>query len=251
MRWTMRNLDTIAAATATHVLLVGAALLIAVAIALPLGIAVARRPTAQRLVLGTASILPLARAHPLAGEREHLRLECLQPGRAGGGEEGVGSGEGQGAAGQTAALCGLAPLGEAAGGGDAQQQPTPRRQRLAPVAERLGGGLQPLQGEAGGEQGGTREVGGQALVEVPGEGGAATIEGQRFRAEIKLLQWTWQGNVPGGQSPAEQPGAGAQIRAGPLRQNQRLVAQTLAIDSVAGHTGEPPGHPRCRAASGS
>ena len=57
MRWTMRNLDTIVAATATHVLLVGAALLIAVAIALPLGVSVARRPAAQRLVLGTASVL--------------------------------------------------------------------------------------------------------------------------------------------------------------------------------------------------
>jgi len=57
MRWTGRNLDTIAAALLTHAELVAAALALALLIALPLGLAVARRPALRAGLLGTASVL--------------------------------------------------------------------------------------------------------------------------------------------------------------------------------------------------
>jgi len=57
MRWTARNLDTIGAATLTHLELVAAALALALLVALPLGLLVARRPGLRASVLGTASIL--------------------------------------------------------------------------------------------------------------------------------------------------------------------------------------------------
>jgi osmoprotectant transport system permease protein len=57
MRWTGRNLDTVLAATLVHVDLVGAAILIACAIALPLGLVVARAARLRAAVLGAASLL--------------------------------------------------------------------------------------------------------------------------------------------------------------------------------------------------
>ena len=57
MRWTSRNLDTIGAALLTHAELVVAALALALLIALPLGLAVARRPGLRAGLLGTASVL--------------------------------------------------------------------------------------------------------------------------------------------------------------------------------------------------
>jgi osmoprotectant transport system permease protein len=57
MRWTMRNLDTILAATLAHLGLVFAALALALLLALPLGLLVARRPGLRAALLGTASIL--------------------------------------------------------------------------------------------------------------------------------------------------------------------------------------------------
>lgn len=57
MRWTVRNLDTIWAATLTHLELVAAALALALLVALPLGLLVARRPGMRAAVLGTASVL--------------------------------------------------------------------------------------------------------------------------------------------------------------------------------------------------
>jgi osmoprotectant transport system permease protein len=57
MRWTARNLDTIGTALLVHLELVGAALALALLVALPLGLLVARRPAAQGVVLGTASLL--------------------------------------------------------------------------------------------------------------------------------------------------------------------------------------------------
>ena len=57
MRWTLRNLDTIGAATLTHVELVLAAILLALLIGLPLGLLVARTRRLRTAVLGTASIL--------------------------------------------------------------------------------------------------------------------------------------------------------------------------------------------------
>ncbi|MFZ4410442.1 MAG: ABC transporter permease [Paracraurococcus sp.] len=57
MRWTARNLDTIGAATLAHLGLVAAALALALLVALPLGLLVARRPGLRASVLGTASIL--------------------------------------------------------------------------------------------------------------------------------------------------------------------------------------------------
>ena len=57
MRWTSRNLDTIGAALLTHAELVMAALALALLIALPLGLAVARRPGLRAGLLGTASVL--------------------------------------------------------------------------------------------------------------------------------------------------------------------------------------------------
>lgn len=57
MRWTLRNLDTIGTATWTHLELVAAALVLALSLALPLGLLVARRPGARAAVLGTASVL--------------------------------------------------------------------------------------------------------------------------------------------------------------------------------------------------
>lgn len=57
MRWTARNLDAVLAATAVHVELVGAAILIALALALPLGLLVARTRRLRAAVLGTASLL--------------------------------------------------------------------------------------------------------------------------------------------------------------------------------------------------
>ena len=57
MRWTLRNLDTIGAAVLTHLELVAAALGLALLVALPLGLLVARRPGLRAGVLGTASVL--------------------------------------------------------------------------------------------------------------------------------------------------------------------------------------------------
>ncbi|WP_043339080.1 ABC transporter permease [Belnapia moabensis] len=57
MRWTSRNLDSIAVALLTHAELVAAALALALLIALPLGLAVARRPGLRAGLLGTASVL--------------------------------------------------------------------------------------------------------------------------------------------------------------------------------------------------
>ncbi len=57
MRWTSRNLDTIGAALLAHAELVGAALALALLIALPLGLMVARRPGLRAGLLGTASVL--------------------------------------------------------------------------------------------------------------------------------------------------------------------------------------------------
>ncbi len=55
MRWTWRNLDSIGAALGEHVLLVGAALLLAAVVALPLGVLVARRPLPRAMALGGAA----------------------------------------------------------------------------------------------------------------------------------------------------------------------------------------------------
>lgn len=57
MRWTSRNLDTILGATITHLELVLAALLIALALALPLGLVAAGRPRVSAWLLGSASLL--------------------------------------------------------------------------------------------------------------------------------------------------------------------------------------------------
>lgn len=57
MRWTARNLDTVLAATAVHVELVLAAVAIALLVALPLGLAVARTARLRAAVLGGASLL--------------------------------------------------------------------------------------------------------------------------------------------------------------------------------------------------
>lgn len=57
MRWTARNLDTVLAATAMHVELVLAAIAIALLVALPLGLAVARTVRLRAAVLGGASLL--------------------------------------------------------------------------------------------------------------------------------------------------------------------------------------------------
>ncbi|GGC52752.1 hypothetical protein GCM10011504_33920 [Siccirubricoccus deserti] len=57
MRWTMRNLDTILAATLAHLGLVFSAIALALLLALPLGLLVARRPRLQAALLGTASLL--------------------------------------------------------------------------------------------------------------------------------------------------------------------------------------------------
>jgi osmoprotectant transport system permease protein len=57
MRWTGRNLDTVLAATLAHAELVGAAILIASLVAVPLGLAVARAARLRAAVLGTASLL--------------------------------------------------------------------------------------------------------------------------------------------------------------------------------------------------
>jgi osmoprotectant transport system permease protein len=57
MRWTSRNLDTIGAATLAHLGLVGASLALALLVALPLGLLVARRPGLRVAVLGSASVL--------------------------------------------------------------------------------------------------------------------------------------------------------------------------------------------------
>jgi osmoprotectant transport system permease protein len=57
MRWTVRNLDTVWAAVLAHLGLVAAALALALLVALPLGLLVARRPAARAAVLGTASLL--------------------------------------------------------------------------------------------------------------------------------------------------------------------------------------------------
>jgi osmoprotectant transport system permease protein len=57
MRWTSRNLDTIGAATLAHLGLVSASLALALLVALPLGLLVARRPGLRAAVLGSASVL--------------------------------------------------------------------------------------------------------------------------------------------------------------------------------------------------
>ena len=57
MRWTSRNLDSIGTALLTHAELVAASLALALVIALPLGLAVARRPRLRAGLLGTASVL--------------------------------------------------------------------------------------------------------------------------------------------------------------------------------------------------
>jgi osmoprotectant transport system permease protein len=55
--WTGRNLDTIGAALLDHVALVGAALAIAIALGLPLGLVIAGRARLASAVLGGASLL--------------------------------------------------------------------------------------------------------------------------------------------------------------------------------------------------
>jgi len=57
MRWTARNLDTIGTALLTHLALVGAAMAVALAVAVPLGLLVARHPRLRGLVLGAASVI--------------------------------------------------------------------------------------------------------------------------------------------------------------------------------------------------
>ncbi|MBX6744222.1 MAG: ABC transporter permease [Acetobacteraceae bacterium] len=57
MRWTARNPDVIAAALLAHVELVGAALLIALAISLPVGVLAARHGLLRGVALGSASVL--------------------------------------------------------------------------------------------------------------------------------------------------------------------------------------------------
>ncbi len=57
MRWTWRNLDSIGAALGEHVLLVGAALLLAAAVALPLGVLAARRPVLRAAAMGGSAVL--------------------------------------------------------------------------------------------------------------------------------------------------------------------------------------------------
>ena len=57
MRWTTRNLDTVLAATLAHLGLVAGSLALALAVAVPLGLLVARRPAWRGAVLGTASVL--------------------------------------------------------------------------------------------------------------------------------------------------------------------------------------------------
>lgn len=57
MRWTSRNLDTILTATVGHLELVLPALVIALALALPLGLAAAGRPRLSAWLLGSASLL--------------------------------------------------------------------------------------------------------------------------------------------------------------------------------------------------
>lgn len=57
MRWTTRNPDVIAAALLAHVELVGTALLIALAISLPVGVLAARHGMLRGVALGSASVL--------------------------------------------------------------------------------------------------------------------------------------------------------------------------------------------------
>lgn len=57
MRWTLRNPDLVLIAFGEHVLLVAAALLVAALAALPLGVAIARRPGLRGLLLGGAAVL--------------------------------------------------------------------------------------------------------------------------------------------------------------------------------------------------
>ncbi|MBX6744259.1 MAG: ABC transporter permease [Acetobacteraceae bacterium] len=57
MRWTARNPDVIAAALLAHVELVGTALLIALAISLPVGVLAARHGMLRGVTLGSASVL--------------------------------------------------------------------------------------------------------------------------------------------------------------------------------------------------
>jgi osmoprotectant transport system permease protein len=57
MRWTTRNLDVVGQALLTHIGLVAAAMLIALAIALPLGVLAARCGALRGVALGTASLL--------------------------------------------------------------------------------------------------------------------------------------------------------------------------------------------------
>lgn len=57
MRWTARNWPAVLDATLQHLALVGAAMALALLVALPLGLVVARRPRLQATVLGTASVL--------------------------------------------------------------------------------------------------------------------------------------------------------------------------------------------------
>lgn len=57
MRWTPRNLETLAQAALDHAILVGAATLLALLLAVPIGLLVARRARLRTAVLGTASVL--------------------------------------------------------------------------------------------------------------------------------------------------------------------------------------------------
>ncbi len=56
LHYVIHNRDQIAAATLEHLWLVGAAMLLAVLIGVPLGIAVARRPWLGKPILGTANV---------------------------------------------------------------------------------------------------------------------------------------------------------------------------------------------------
>ena len=105
----------------------------------------------------------------------------------------------------------------------------------APLLQLGGRLLQPLQGEAGAEQAGAPQLGGQAVVEVPEAVAVAAGQGvgrQQLGAEVELEQGACQAVLV--QGFPQQAAAGPQVG--------RRAAGRCFPGAAGEQVGQPPGH---------
>jgi len=167
-------------------------------------------------------------------EAQQLALAQLQVLLRHGQQGGTGR-QGQTAEGHPGPRGGPVPLGKALGRGQGQGQPAPRGQMAAPLLQLGGRLLQPLQGEAGAEQAGAPQPGGQAGVEIPEAVAMAAGQGvgrQQLGAEVELEQ--------GGCQAVLLQGLPQQAAAGP--QVGRRAAGQCSPAAPGQQVGQPPGH---------